>query len=76
MVLKWYHHDMAMQLRLSPEEDRMLNELAEEGATSKNQLIASLVKEAWERKRAQNFTFALLDQISEERSDLLDRLAQ
>ena len=54
----------------------MLNELAEEGATSKNQLIASLVKEAWERKRAQSLTSALLDQISEERSDLLGRLAQ
>ena len=46
------------------------------GGDQTNQLIASLVKEAWERKRARNFTFALLDQISEERSDLLDRLAQ
>lgn len=67
---------MAMQLPLSPDEDRMLNELAEEGATSKNQLIASLVREAWERRRARNYTFTLLDQISEERSELLDRLAQ
>lgn len=76
MVPLRYRHVMAMQLRLSPDEDRMLNELAEEGATSKNQLIATLVREAWERKRARNYTFALLDQISEERSDLLDRLAQ
>ncbi len=67
---------MAMQLRLSPDEDRMLSELAEEESTSKNQLMASLVKEAWERKRARNYTFALLDQISDERSDLLDRLAR
>lgn len=54
----------------------MLSELAEEDATSKNQLIASLVKDAWERRQSRSFTFAVLDQIAEERNDLLDRLAQ
>lgn len=67
---------MAMQLRLSPEEDVMLNELAEAGSTSKNQIVAALVREAWERKQSRRATFALLDEISETRSDLLDRLAQ
>ncbi len=67
---------MAMQLRLTPDEDKMLAELAEDGSTSKNQLIASLVREAWERKKSRAFTFSLLNEISSERSDLLDRLAQ
>lgn len=65
-----------MQLRLSADEDRMLSELAEDQSTSKNQLVASLVKDAWERNRARRVTFSLLDQISDERADLLDRLAQ
>ncbi|WP_454296644.1 hypothetical protein [Salana multivorans] len=67
---------MAMRLRLAPDEDRMLAELAEAEATSKNQLIASLVRDAWERKEARTFTFALLDGISRDRRDLLDRLSQ
>lgn len=67
---------MAMQLRLTPDEDKMLAELAEDGSTSKNQLIASLVREAWERKKSRALTFSLLNEISSERSDLLDRLAQ
>ena len=54
----------------------MLAELAEAEATSKNQLIASLDRDAWERKEARTFTFALLDGISRDRRDLLDRLSQ
>lgn len=67
---------MAMQLRLSPEEDEMLGELAQAGSTSKNQIVAALVREAWERKQSRQVTFTLLDEISETRRDLLDRLAR
>lgn len=76
MVPMRYRLPMAMQLRMKPEEDRMLEELAEELGMSKNQAVATLVREAWEARASRTFTFSVLDRVSEQRKDLLDRLAQ
>ena len=67
---------MAMQLRLRPDEDQMLQDLAAELGVSKNQAVASAVREAWEKRQSRNYTLAVLDQVSADREALLDRLAQ
>lgn len=67
---------MAMQLRLRPEEDEMLEALAAELGVSKNQAVANAVREAWESRQSKAYTHAVLDDISSERKRLLDRLAQ
>ena len=67
---------MVMQLRLKTDEDAMLEAIAADLGVSKNQAVATLVRREWEAKQAQKLTSSLLDSISEERKDLLDRLAQ
>lgn len=67
---------MAMQLRLQSDEDAMLDALASDLGVSKNQAVATLVRQAWEARQSRALTNNLLDSISAERKDLLDRLAQ
>lgn len=67
---------MAMQLRLRPEEDQMLESLAAELGVSKNQAVASAVRAAWEAHQARKYTHSVLDELSNKRKGLLDRLAQ
>ena len=54
----------------------MLQNLATELGVSKNQAVASAVREAWEKRRAHTYTLTVLDQISADREALLDRLAE
>ncbi len=67
---------MAMQLRLGPEEDRMLASLAEEDAQSKTATVSSLVRAEWKRRQNRAVTRSILDDVTASRPDLLDRLAQ
>lgn len=76
MVPMWYHNHMAMQLRLQSDEDAMLDAMASDLGVSKNQAVATLVRQAWEARQSRTLTNNLLDSISAERKDLLDRLAQ
>lgn len=76
MVPIWYHFSMAMQLRLQSDEDAMLEAIAANLGVSKNQAVATLVRQAWDAQQSRNLTNSLLDSISSHRKDLLDRLAQ
>ena len=67
---------MAMQLRLRPEEERMLEDLAARMGISKNQAVAVAVRETWESREAKAYTHAVLDKLSGEREELLDWLAR
>ena len=67
---------MTTPLRIRPEEDEMLSELAESLGASKDQTIATLIRDAWERNQRREFTHATLDDLSVERKDLLDRLGR
>ena len=71
-----YHRHMAMQLRLRPEEDQMLEDLAAQLGVSKNQAVATAVREAWESRESRTYTHSALDEISLQRKGLLDRLAE
>lgn len=55
MVLKWYRLDMAMNLRLSGDEQDVLDRLARESGMSKNDVVrqALMEKAAREGHRAQ-----------------------
>ncbi|WP_129587600.1 hypothetical protein [Actinomyces minihominis] len=67
---------MAMQLRLHPDEDAMLEEIAKNLGLSKNQTVATLVRGEWEAQQSRTVTDNLLDSISARRKNLLERLAQ
>lgn len=67
---------MAMQLRLQSDEDAMLDAVASDLGVSKNQAVATLVRQACEAQQSRALTNNLLDSVSAERKDLLDRLAQ
>lgn len=54
----------------------MLRDLATELGVSKNQAVATAVREAWENRQARTYTLTVLDQISADREALLDRLAE
>lgn len=65
---------MALNLRLNEEEDRMLNELAKATGFSKNQTVARLIREAWDREEARRIAHAELDRIYAQRTQLMERL--
>ena len=67
---------MSMQLRMSPEEDAMLESLAADEGKSKNQMVASLVRDRFDRMKGRTYTHSVLDSLSRDHSDLLDRLAE
>ncbi|MCI1748957.1 MAG: hypothetical protein LKI24_13300 [Acidipropionibacterium sp.] len=67
---------MAMQLRLSPEEDKMLTAIAQDDDQSKTTTLALLVRAEWNRRQSRHFTHSVLDDLTAKRSDLLDRLAE
>lgn len=54
----------------------MLESLAAAEGKSKNQMVASLVRDQFDRVKGRAYTHSVLDSLSEERSDLLDRLAE
>lgn len=67
---------MAMNLRLSEEQDFRLGELAKAEGRSKQSVIAQLIDEKFQTMRARQVAHGFLDDISTERSELLRRLSE
>ena len=67
---------MAMQLRLSPDEDKMLEEIAHDDDQSKTATLSALVRAEWDRRQSRHFTHSVLNELTEKRAGLLDRLAK
>ena len=65
---------MALNLRLTAEDDRMLSDLAEESGTSKQQTLLRLIHQEWDRESARRFAHSELDRIFSDRAELMDRL--
>ena len=54
----------------------MLESLAADEGKSKNQMVASLVRDRFDRMKGRTYTHSVLDSLSRDHSDLLDRLAE
>ena len=65
---------MALNLRLTAEDDRMLSDLAEDSGTSKQQTLLRLIHQEWDREAARRFAHSELDRIFSDRTELMDRL--
>lgn len=65
-----------MMLRLDPEDDELLEALAREDDTSKNQEITRLIRREAKRRMAQDLTSNLLDAAASARPDLMRRLGE
>lgn len=65
---------MALNLRLSDDDNQKLAELAADTGTSKQQTLLKLIRDEWERTRARHVAHAELDRIYARRSELMDRL--
>lgn len=67
---------MAMTLRLSPDDDRLLDELSRAEGLSKQETVARAIREAAER-RAHRVDVRRLSEAGRERyADVLDRLGR
>lgn len=73
-VPPWYHHFMAMNLRLPDDLDARLDELARTTNESKSSLIAHCVRDMLDSAQHQKVLDATFDRIIRERSALLRRL--
>lgn len=67
---------MSMQVRLKDDEDAMLEFLASQEGTSKNQVLAALVRKEFQRITTRSYTHDVLGALTRERADLLDRLTK
>lgn len=67
---------MAMTLRLSPELDHQLTELARTQGLSKQQMVHRLIEDAASGDRRRKFIDEQMDRILVEDAELLGRLAQ
>lgn len=65
---------MALNLRLTDDDDRMLSDLAQNAGTSKQQTLLRLIRQEWEKDEARRRAHAELDRIFTSRSRLMDRL--
>ncbi|WP_257160605.1 CopG family transcriptional regulator [Corynebacterium cystitidis] len=65
---------MGINLRLTPEQDRQLTDLATVAGTSKQQIITGLIKKQWESNQARQVAARELDDIFASRSGLMERL--
>lgn len=67
---------MAINLRLSPEQDEQLASLARLGNLSKQQVLVGLIKQRWKEISARQVAEEMLSRILDERKDLMNRLSQ
>ena len=65
---------MALNLRLTDDDDKMLSDLAKSSGTSKQQTLLRLIHQEWETEEARRHAHAELDRIFHSRSRLMDRL--
>ncbi|GAB3079952.1 hypothetical protein GCM10027157_12060 [Corynebacterium aquatimens] len=63
-----------MNLRLTPEVDERLTSIAAMDGASKQQVIANLIDERFERDAARQFAERELSAFFDSRQDLMDRL--
>lgn len=73
-VPEWYRFGMGINVRLTPEEDRQLADLAAAAGRSKQQIITGLIRKQWESNQARQVAARELDDIFTTRSDLMERL--
>ena len=66
---------MAMTLRLTPEQDAKLTELARSQGVSKQQAVLRLIDDATERAVRRREIDTIMDAVLDRDSELLDRLA-
>jgi predicted transcriptional regulator len=66
---------MAMTLRLTPEQDAKLTELARSQGVSKQQAVLRLIDDATERAVRRREIDTIMDDVLDRDSELLDRLA-
>jgi predicted transcriptional regulator len=74
-VSQWYLLEMAMTLRLNPETDSLLNEVAEDLGISKQQALAIAVNEFIEKRHQKLVIKRVVAEVLERDRVLLDRLA-
>ncbi|MCQ4620819.1 CopG family transcriptional regulator [Corynebacterium sp. CCUG 71335] len=65
---------MALNLRLTPEEDQQLTALAETAGTSKQKVISRLIRQEWEISEAKRANERDFWEIMDARSELMERL--
>ena len=76
VVLVRYLCIVALNLRLTKEQDQLLSELARSQGMSKNEAAARAIEEAWVRRAHQGEVRELARAAAERYAALLDRLAQ
>lgn len=69
-----YPFGMALNLRLTDEQDQRLTQLAERNGRSKQSMVLALIDAEWQRASAQYVAESMLDSIVERRADLMERL--
>lgn len=75
VIPDWYHHPMAMTLRLDDELDARLTAVAEQLQRSKQQLVSSAVEDYLERLLHEERVRGAVDRVIAENEGLLRRLA-
>jgi uncharacterized protein (DUF1778 family) len=76
VVSDWYHHVMAMTLRLTREQDRALRLLAEADGVSKQEAAVRAIAEAAARRLHDARVSELSAAARERYANLLDRLGR
>lgn len=74
MVPLWYHLNMAMNLRLSPEQTEALRKTADQDGLSMQEAALAAI-DAYTSRRAQRLKSAI-SRVASEDAELLKRLAQ
>lgn len=65
---------MGINVRLTPEEEQQLTDLATAAGRSKQQIITGLIRRQWESDQSRQAASRALDDIFTARSDLMERL--
>ena len=73
-VPKWYRFAMALNLRLTHEEDHQLSDLAASSGLSKQRVISMLIRREWETEQARLANSRDIGELMSERNDLMQRL--
>jgi|GEM_PF-858412 len=74
MVPEWYRFAMALNLRLTAEEDHQLSDLAASSGLSKQRVISMLIRREWETEQARLANSRDIGELMGERNVLMQRL--
>jgi len=75
-IPRWYHSGMAMTLRLTDTDEKILADLAEQEGISRQEATVRAIREAAARRGHQQAVQALSVRGRERYADLLDRLGR